>query len=274
MYLPVAARLRQLPAATEESARLLGRGPAATFATVVLPQARAAIAAGGLLVFLYVLADFGAVQLLRYDTLTRAIYANRLIDPAVAATLSLALGLLAIVVVLGQRALAPSGRDTRRQGRPLLIVPLGRWRAAAYAYLVALLGLALAAPLAVLAYWASRGAGDGSDRPTSIVANPERLVEPAVNTSLASGAAALVAVVVVLPSPTCRCGTAAVWAARPTPSSPGASPCPGSWWRWPSRSGRSTAPARSARCTRPCPCWSAHTRCTSGRWRWGRPGWR
>ena len=148
--------------------------------------------------FLYVLADFGAVQLLRYDTLTRAIYANRLIDPAVAATLSLALGLLAIVVVLAQRALAPSGRDVRRQGRPL-IVPLGRWRAAAYAYLVALLGLALAAPLAVLAYWASRGAGDGSDRPTSIVANPERLVEPAVNTSLASGAAALVAVVVVLP---------------------------------------------------------------------------
>ena len=113
VYLPVAARLRQLPAATEESARLLGRGPLATFATVVLPQARAAIAAGGLLVFLYVLADFGAVQLLRYDTLTRAIYANRLIDPAVAATLSLALGLLAIVVVVGQRALAPVRPRTR-----------------------------------------------------------------------------------------------------------------------------------------------------------------
>src|SRR6185503_19665396 len=84
VYLPVAARLRQLPAAMEESARLLGRGPLAVFATVVLPEARAAIAAGGLLVFLYVLSDFGAVQLLRYDTLTRAIYANRLIDPAVA----------------------------------------------------------------------------------------------------------------------------------------------------------------------------------------------
>ena len=54
VYLPVAARLRQLPPAIEESARLLGRGPAATFATVVLPQARAAIAAGALLVFLYV----------------------------------------------------------------------------------------------------------------------------------------------------------------------------------------------------------------------------
>jgi len=198
VYLPVAARLRQLPASAEESARLLGRGPVAVFATVVLPQARAAIAAGGLLVFLYVLSDFGAVQLLRYDTLTRAIYANRLIDPAVAATLSLALGLLAIVVVLGQRRVAPSALDARRQGRPLTVT-LGRWRAAAYAYVVALLGLALAAPLAVLGYWASRGAGSGSDRPTSIVGNPERLVEPAVNTTLASGAAALVAVAVVLP---------------------------------------------------------------------------
>lgn len=195
VYLPVAARLRGLPAAAEESARLLGRGPLGTFATVVLPQARAAIAAGGLLVFLYVLADFGAVQLLRYDTLTRAIYANRLIDPAVAATLSLALGVLAILVVLGQRALAPSALDARRQGRPL-VVPLGRWRAAAYAFLGLLLGLALAAPLAVLGYWASRG---GSDRPTSLAANPGRLVEPAVNTSLASGAAAVVAVLVALP---------------------------------------------------------------------------
>ena len=199
VYLPVAARLRQLPSAMEESARLLGRGPLATFASVVLPQARAAIGAGGLLVFLYVLSDFGAVQLLRYDTLTRAIYANRLIDPAVAATLSLALGLLAIVVVVGQRALSPrAGRDARRQGRPL-IVALGRWRVAALAFAGGLLTLALVAPIAVLTYWAVRGAGAGTDRPTSIVSNPERLVEPAVNTTVASGAAALVAVAVVLP---------------------------------------------------------------------------
>jgi iron(III) transport system permease protein len=200
VYLPVAARLRQLPAATEESARLLGRSPLHVFASVVLPQARAAIGAGALLVFLYVLSDFGAVQLLRYDTLTRAIYANRLIDPPVAATLSLALALLAILVVVGQRALAPAGRpDPRRQGRPL-IVALGRWRVAATAFVAALLGLALAAPIAVLAYWAVRGAGEGSDRPTSLVANPDRLIEPAVNTTLASGMAALVAVALVLPA--------------------------------------------------------------------------
>lgn len=199
VYLPVAARLRQLPPAMEESARLLGRGPAATFAGVVLPQARAAIAAGALLVFLYVIADFGAVQLLRYDTLTRAIYANYLLDPEVAVALSLALGVLAIAVVVAQRRVAGGARaDARRGGRPL-VVPLGRWRAPSVAFVAGLLGLALAAPVAVLVYWAARGVSRGTARSNSLVADPARLVEPALNTSVASVSAALVAVAVVLP---------------------------------------------------------------------------
>ena len=41
-----------LPPSLEESARLLGRRPAAVFRTVVLPQIRPAIGAGALLVFL------------------------------------------------------------------------------------------------------------------------------------------------------------------------------------------------------------------------------
>ena len=200
VYLPVAARLRQLAPAMEESARLLGRGPTATFGSVVLPQARSAIVAGGLLVFLYVISDFGAVQLLRYDTLTRAIYANRLIDPPVAAALSLALGILAIGLVIGQRAAGGAVRtDARREG-PVLVVALGRWRAACVAFISGLLGLALVAPIGVLGYWTARGAAEGSSRSTSLVENPGRLIEPALNTSLASGLAALVAVAVVLPA--------------------------------------------------------------------------
>ena len=199
VYLPVAARLRQLSPSMEESARLLGSGPLETFRTVVLPQTRAAIAAGGLLVFLYVIADFGAVQLLRYDTLTRAIYSNRLVDPPVAAALSLALGLLAIVVVVGQRSVAgPVRSDVRREGGAL-VVGLGPWRLPALGFVGGLLTLALVAPVAVLGYWAVRGAAEGSSRPSSLIGNPERLIEPALNTSLASGLAAIVAVGVVLP---------------------------------------------------------------------------
>jgi iron(III) transport system permease protein len=199
VYLPAAARLRQLSPAMEESARLLGSGPLASFRRVVMPQAWPAVAAGALLVFLYVIADFGAVQLLRYDTLTRAIYANRLLDPAVAAALSLTLGVLALAVVVLQRALVVRREpDARREGRPL-IVSLGRWRAAAVAFVGGLLALALVAPVAVLVYWAARGAAEGSSRPNSLIADPARLGEPILNTSLASGAAALAAVVAVLP---------------------------------------------------------------------------
>jgi iron(III) transport system permease protein len=157
------------------------------------------VAGGALLVFLYVIADFGAVQLLRYDTLTRAIYANYLLDPSVALALSLALGVLAIVVVVAQRRVAGVRRaDQRREGRPL-IVPLGRWRAPALAFVGGLLTLALAAPVAVLVYWTVRGAQAGTSRASSVVADPSRLIEPALNTSLASASAAVVAVAVVLP---------------------------------------------------------------------------
>ncbi|MBW3604760.1 MAG: ABC transporter permease subunit [Actinobacteria bacterium] len=104
VYLPVAARLRRMPPSHEESARLLGSGPLATFARIVLPQLTGAIAAGGLLVFLYVLSDFGAVQLLRYDTLTRVIFANQL-DRAVALPAALQLAVLALTLVAVSGAL-------------------------------------------------------------------------------------------------------------------------------------------------------------------------
>jgi iron(III) transport system permease protein len=200
VYLPVAARLRQLPPSMEESARLLGRGPLGTFASVVMPQAWAAVAAGGLLVFLYTIADFGAVQLLRYDTLTRAIYANRLADPGVAAALSLALGVLAIAVVAAQRSVGGGlARDPRREGRSLTVA-LGRWRAAGIAFVGGLVAVSLVIPVAVLVYWTVRGARQGTSRPNSVIADPGRLVEPALNTTLASACAAALAVAVVLPA--------------------------------------------------------------------------
>ena len=199
VYLPVAARLRQLPPSMEESARLLGHGPVATFRTVVLPQARTAVLAGALLVFLYTISDFGLVQLLRYDTLTRAIYANRLLDPATSLTMSLMLGALAVAVVALERSFARRGPGgPRREGRSLL-VPLGRWRAAALGLVAAVVGLGLVAPVAVLAYWALRGLAEGATRSGALVADPAALAEPALNTSVVSLVAAACAVAVVLP---------------------------------------------------------------------------
>ncbi|HEX2375905.1 MAG TPA: iron ABC transporter permease [Actinomycetota bacterium] len=200
VYLPVAARLGQLPASLEESARLLGRSPAAVFRTVVAPQAAGAVWAGTLLVFLYTISDFGAVQLLRYQTLTSSIYASRVFDRTAALAQSLLLGLLAVAVVTAERSATRGGSPGRlAAGRRSLRVPLGRWRAPALALVAGVIGLALAAPVGVLAFWAVRGLLAGSARAGALVADTGGLVVPAVNTAALAVVAALVAVAAVLP---------------------------------------------------------------------------
>ncbi|MFS8585201.1 MAG: ABC transporter permease subunit, partial [Acidimicrobiia bacterium] len=164
VLLPVSARLAALPASLEESARLLGRRPAAVFRTVVLPQIRGAVAAGALLVFLYALSDFGVVVILRYDTLTRAIYTNRLLDRDRSVALGLLLAVLAVAVVAAERAAAR--RRVVEEGtrtRAGLQVPLGRWRWPALAAVAGWVVVALGGPLASLSLWAWRGlTGRGS----------------------------------------------------------------------------------------------------------------
>src|SRR3712207_8248294 len=58
----------------EETARGLGLSSWAVFLRVQLPQLRAALLGGSLLVALHLLAEFGALQMLRYPTFTTAIY--------------------------------------------------------------------------------------------------------------------------------------------------------------------------------------------------------
>lgn len=201
VFLPVAARLRALPASFEESARLLGRRPVGVFRTVVLPQVGGAIRAGAMLVFLYTLSDFGVVVLLRYDTLTRVIYTSRVFARDRAIALSLLLGVLALTVVMIERFLARRRQtaDGGRSGRSLL-VPLGRWRWPALGAVVAWVTLALGLPLAALGMWAWRGL---SGRGSALAVRAERglgdLISPAWNTVTISLVTALVAVAVMLP---------------------------------------------------------------------------
>ena len=200
VYLPVVARLGQLPASLEESARLLGRGPAAVFRTVVAPQAAGAVWAGTLLVFLYTISDFGAVQLLRYETLTSSIYASRVFDRAGALAQSLLLGVLAVAVVAAERSATRGARPGRlAAGARSLRVPLGGWRGPALALVAGVVGLALVAPVGVLAFWAGRGLVAGSTRAGALVSDAGGLALPAVHTATMAVLSAIVAVAAVLP---------------------------------------------------------------------------
>ncbi len=197
VYLPVAARFRQLPGSLEESARVLGESAFATFRKIVLPNAAGSIAAGTLLVFLYTISDFGAVQLMRYDTLTRAIETNYLASTPVAFALSLILLVVAAMVVVAERLVSrrmPES-DTARARRPV-VYRLGRWRWPAFGLVAASALLSVGAPLGALADWASSGFRPGARR---LTVSKEQIVEATVNTLEASTITAVVALAAVLP---------------------------------------------------------------------------
>jgi iron(III) transport system permease protein len=199
VYLPVAARLASLPPSLEESGMLLGRRRVAVFRSIVLPQAAPAIWAGGLLVFLYTVSDFGAVDLMRYGTLTREIFARRL-DPSSAMPLSLVLAIVALTVVVVERGLGRRrARSETGRARRALQVPLGRWRWPALAMTVLVVGLALVVPVSVLVTWAVRGMRSGGSGSVELTTDLGALGAPALNTVLVSVVAAVCAVVLVLP---------------------------------------------------------------------------
>ena len=91
--LSVRAALQGMDPALEEAARSLGQTRWRTFWRVTIPQLRPAIAMGSLLIALYVLRDFGAVSIMRYNTFTRVIYLqySAAFDRASAAAFSLIL---------------------------------------------------------------------------------------------------------------------------------------------------------------------------------------
>ncbi|WP_018348989.1 ABC transporter permease [Longispora albida] len=111
VYLPVAAALAGADPAQEEVARSLGHGPWRTLTGVTLRQIRPAVAAGGLLVALYVLSDFGAVSLTRFHTFTVAIFTavDLGFDKTGALVLSTVLVVLTVALLAGEMA-------TRRRG--------------------------------------------------------------------------------------------------------------------------------------------------------------
>lgn len=162
VFLPTVAALRGVDAAQEEVSRGLGRSEWRTFITVTLPQLRVAIAAGMLIVVLHVLAEFGALQLLGYATVTTAIMQRMQVLGAPESARALAVVLVgAAALLLVMERLARGRRAPVRVGSGVLRPPArwelggGRWPWAAVG------GLIAAAALGVPVYIAGIGLADG-----------------------------------------------------------------------------------------------------------------
>lgn len=158
VYLPVTASLMRLDPEFEDVARTLGLGRWATFGRVILPQLRPALFGGCLLVALHLLAEFGALQMLRYPTFTVAIYeqfGTTFNGPAANLTASV-LVLFCLVVLVAELRLRGSASVVRvgsGVARPATRVPLGRGRTPAIAGLCAVTVLAIGVPVASLLHW-------------------------------------------------------------------------------------------------------------------------
>src|SRR5271167_2687192 len=115
VYLPVAASLGGVDPALEEVARSLGYGPWRTFWRVTLRQISPAVLGGCLLVTLGLLAEYGAFEIVQYQTFTVAIFTefNLGFDTAAASALALVLVLLSLAALGGELSLAGRGRAWR-----------------------------------------------------------------------------------------------------------------------------------------------------------------
>ena len=159
VYLSVSAALARFDSATEEVASSLGAGKFAVLRKVTWPNIKGATFSGGLLSALYVLSDFGAVSIVRYDTFTRAIYnAYRAsFDRNLAATLALilvAVTVLVLVVESRSKGRKPIGTVIANR---LNRIDLRVWKLPLVALLTGIASVSLVVPLASLTRWSIVG---------------------------------------------------------------------------------------------------------------------
>ena len=168
IFMSIRAALHRFDPSVEEAARSLGYNGWQTFLKVTLPNLRPAITAGGLLVALYTLSDFGAVSLLRFNSFTRAIYVQYLssFDRNVASLLSLALIVFTIILLVMERNSRGRGRPRYYRSSAGVAAPRKRielagrkWPALLFCGTVVTAALVL--PVGVILFWLLRGLGSG-----------------------------------------------------------------------------------------------------------------
>lgn len=162
VHLPVAAALRGMDPALEETSRSLGFNRTQTFFKVILPQLRPSLFGGAVLIALHMLAEFGALSFLNYETFTTAIFDQYYVafDGASAAMLTLVLlllclGLLALELLIRGKA----KYAIARKGTPGMLenIALGAIKPLAIMGLVVLTVLAAGVPLGIIGYWLLTG---------------------------------------------------------------------------------------------------------------------
>ncbi len=194
-YLITLFSLRRVSGNLEEAARSCGLSLKQVMLRVTLPALRPALGAGGLLIALYVVSDFGAVAMLRYNTFVSSIYYQTTgrFDRSGAAILAVVLIIITFTLlyleVRSRKRFNYAPEHTVQ--RNLQLIHLGRWRwpALAVTILIFLFGVGL--PFGVMGYWSIEGIRQG--------ALDSRFFGYILNSVLVAGMAAAICMLAALP---------------------------------------------------------------------------
>lgn len=203
VYLLSGAAFRALHASLEEASRVFGRTPMQTLFQVTLPALRPGLTAGALLVALDILAEYGTVALLRYETFSSAIFVqlSGRYDRSAASVLSGILVVLAIGILWSEIRLQGRARFTQMESnwRPAPMMPLGKWRIPAFLLVLGVVSASLLLPVGVLLVWSIQAFFDPETMRTLFSTGSQGFGNYVWNSLWSSSAAAVIAVLLSLP---------------------------------------------------------------------------
>jgi iron(III) transport system permease protein len=203
VYLLSGAAFRTLHASLEEASRVFGRTPIQTLFQVTLPALRPGLTAGALLVALDILAEYGTVALLRYETFSSAIFVqlSGRYDRSAASVLSGILVALAILILWSELRLQGRARFTQMESnwRPAPVLLLGKWRILAFLLVLGVVSSSLLVPFFVLLIWSVQALLDVPTMQTLFHTGSQGFGSYIWNSLWSSTAAAVIAVLLSLP---------------------------------------------------------------------------
>jgi iron(III) transport system permease protein len=209
VVLPTVAAFQSVDVSVEEAAQNLGASRLRVFFTVTLPLVLPAILAGGLLVLIEGLENFGVPFVLAQDNPMLAVEAFKLFvgetapNPAAAGVLGMVLIGCTVVALIAQRGLLSARRfatGARRSAPPIAATPRIRRLATIYCWTVITLALVPFVAVVVIAFLKFRGPvlqqGFSLDNFAQLFANAHR---PLANTLMLATIAALGATAIGVP---------------------------------------------------------------------------
>jgi iron(III) transport system permease protein len=197
MYLTLRAAMRDMDPSLEEAARSLGHSRLHVLFSVVMPQLKPAYFAGGLLVVLHVIADFGVVSLMRFDTFSRVLwlrYESAGLDaPNSAAPVALVLVAVAGFFIVLEMVFLRRLRLDRAgigAGRPHAIKRLRYWQLPAMLFCLIVFAVSVVLPTSSVVFWMLKG---------DVAASWSKILGPLISSVGASLPAAVAATALALP---------------------------------------------------------------------------